>query len=380
MSQLDPRTDSRMDSRISIKARPRVLLVAPTALDDRGRPIKQRRLFLPGLTLPMLAAVTPTDFDVHFCFESVQDVPFDQDWDLVGVTGMGSGIVGAFRIADRFRHRGVPVVMGGIGPTLLDPEEVLAHADSVVRGEAEDVWPRVLADFRAGTLQPVYTPDAPPDIHTLPVPRYDLLPRELLGPWRSVQATRGCPFDCDYCSVTAFFGQTYRKRPVDQVIRDIRAADSRHIAFIDDNIGVDWNWCEELWTALIPERITWMSQCSLHIADRPEMLALARRSGCRLLSIGVESTNGNGLANHGKAWNRPERYEEAINAIRGHGIDVSTEMMIGLEGDREDVFERTFSFLPHGQPDLDSSDSHPHAGPRHAAPPAARDRGPDADR
>lgn len=318
--------------------------MAPTALDQEGRPIKQRRLHLPGLTLPMLAAVTPPGVDLRFCFESVEDIPWDEPWDLVGVTGMGSGIVGAWRIADRFRERGVPVVIGGIAATLLGAEPNLEHADAVVLGEAEETWPALLADFSAGRMEPVYRGGVP-DIATLPVPRYDMLPRRLLGAWRPVQATRGCPFTCDYCSITAFFGQRYRKRPVHHVIRDVRAAGSRFIAFIDDNIGVDWKWCAELWEALVAENVTWMSQCSLHIADRPDMLELARRSGCRLLSFGIESTSPTSLANHDKAWNRPERYADAVARIRDHGIDVSTEMIIGLDGDDESTFERTYDFL-----------------------------------
>lgn len=323
----------------------RVLLVAPTALDDAGRPIRQRRLYLPGLTLPVLAAVTPADVQVHCCFESVQEIPFQEPWDLVGITGMGSGIVGAWRIARGFRERGVPVVLGGIGVTLLGAERCLEHADAVVLGEAEETWPRVVEDARNGRLRPVYAAGDPVDIATLPLPRYDVLPRRLLGPWRPVQATRGCPFTCDYCSVTAFFQQRYRKRPVDQVIRDVRAAGSRYIAFIDDNIGVDWDWCGELWTALAGEQVTWMSQCSLHIAERPDMLELARASGGRLLSVGIESVNPVGLAAHDKGWNRPERYGQAVAALRGHGLEVSTEMMIGLEGDDEGVFEATYAFL-----------------------------------
>jgi radical SAM superfamily enzyme YgiQ (UPF0313 family) len=293
----------------------------------------------------MLAAVTPEGAQVRFCFESVQDIPFEESWDLVGVTGMGSGLVGAWRIADRFRDRGVKVVIGGIGTTLLGAEAGLKHADAVVLGEAENLWPRIVEDARAGTLAPVYEAEHPPDINTLPLPRYDLLPARYLGPWRPVQATRGCPFSCDYCSVAAYTQQRYRKRPVAQVIRDVRASGSRHIAFIDDNIGVDWDWCGELWTALARERVIWMSQCSLHIADRPDMLELAHRSGGRLLSIGIESTSPDSLGLHGKDWNRPAGYREAIAAIRGHGLDVSTEMMIGLEADDETVFQNTFNFL-----------------------------------
>jgi radical SAM superfamily enzyme YgiQ (UPF0313 family) len=145
--------------------------------------------------------------------------------------------------------------------------------------------------------------------------------------------------------VTAFFRQRYRKRPVDQILRDVKATGSRFIAFIDDNIAVDWDWCSELWQALAGLDITWMSQSSLHIADRPDMMELARASGCRLLSIGIESVNPDSLVSHNKEFNRPEHYGEAVRTIRGHGIEVSTEMMIGLEDDDEGVFAATFDFL-----------------------------------
>ena len=229
----------------------------------------------------MLAALTPPEYEVRLVSEAVHEIPYDEPWDLVGITTMGSGIVGSWRIADEFRRRGRQVVLGGIGATLLGEAGSRAHADSVVLGEAEELWTQVLADFGAGRPQPVYRAARPPSLEQLPVPRYDLLDRRKLGQWLPVQATRGCPFTCDYCSVTSFFGQRYRKRPVAEVVRDVRAAKRqgvRRIAFIDDNIAVDWDYCAALWEALIPERITWMSQCSLHLADRPELLRLARRS------------------------------------------------------------------------------------------------------
>lgn len=326
----------------------RILLVGPTALDARGRPIKQRRLHLPGLTLPMLAAVTPPDARVTLVNETVDDIPFDGPWDLVGLTGMGSGIVRAWQIADEFRRRGRTVVIGGIAASLANPEWSLEHADALVLGEAEEIWPQVVRDAEAGRLRRVYRPARRPPIDSLPVPRYDLMKPSKHGIWRPVQATRGCPFTCTFCSITAFFEAGYRKRPVEQVVRDVRAAKrhgTRHIAFIDDNIGVDFKYCAELWEALVPERITWMSQCSLHIADRPDMLRLAHRSGCRLLSFGIETTSASALAGIDKEWNRPGRYGEAVATIRRHGIDVSTEMIVGLDGDDTSVFERTHDFI-----------------------------------
>lgn len=326
----------------------KVLLIGPTALDYRGQPIKQRRLHLPGLTLPMLAAVTPAHVQLRLVSETVEDIPFDEHWDLVGLTGMGSGIVRAWQIADEFRARGVKVVIGGIAASLGEPEWTLQHADALVIGEAEELWPQVIGDFEAGRLQPIYHMARRPPIDQLPVPRYDLMNKSRLGFWRPVQATRGCPFTCNYCSITSFFEGGYRKRPIDQIVRDVRAAKrhgTKYIAFIDDNIGVDFNYSAELWEALIPEKIRWMSQCSLHISERPEMMKLAHRSGCRLLSFGIESTSRENLKEVDKEWNQPERYRSAIKALRQHGIEVSTEMIIGLDHDDASVFEQVFDFI-----------------------------------
>jgi radical SAM superfamily enzyme YgiQ (UPF0313 family) len=326
----------------------RAVLIAPTALDFNGDPVRQARVHLPGLTLSMLAAVTPPSVDLRLVYETVEDVPFDEPWDLVGLTGMGSGLFRAWQIADEFRRRGRRVVIGGIAASLVDPELTLQHADAIVLGEAEETWPRVLEDAAAGRLQRVYRAGDPPDIASLPVPRYDLMDGARFGWWRPVQATRGCPFPCRFCSIAAFFRRTYRKRPVEAVLRDVHEAKrngARAIAFIDDNIAVDFDWSAELFRALIPEKIVWISQCSLHIAERPDLLSLARRSGCQLLSFGIESTNEASLAAMHKEWNRPDRYAEAVRTIRRHGIEVSTEMILGLDADDGSVFERTYDFL-----------------------------------
>lgn len=326
----------------------RILLIGPTALDREGKPIRKRRVYLPGLTLPMLAAVTPSDCDVTLHHDTIREVPYDDDWDLVGVTGMGNGILRGWQIADEFRSRGVPVVMGGIAASLAGPEVPLQHVDSVVIGEAEEVWPRVVRDAAAGRLESVYRAERQPPIDSLPCPRYDLLRRRDHGFFRPVQATRGCPFQCNFCSVTSFFKSHYRKAPIDHVIRDVRAAKRggfRHIAFIDDNIGVDFNYAARLFEALIPENIIWISQCSIHISDHPELLDLAYRSGCRLLSVGVESDDEASLEALNKSWNRPSRYTEAIARVRDHGIDFSTEMIIGADGDDDRFVEKAFRFV-----------------------------------
>ncbi len=331
-----------------MKSKPRVLLVASTALDYQNQPIKTKKLYLPGLTMPMLAAVTPPEVELTMISETIQDIPFEENWDLVGITGMGSGLVRAWEIADRFREKQIPVVVGGLAASLCDPDWTYAHADALVTGEAEQVWPEVIRDFLNGGLKKRYTMPHRPDIKTLPQPRYDLMHPKELGLWRPVQATRGCPFPCEFCSIQSFFERSYRKRPVEQVIRDVRAAKKtggRYIAFIDDNIGLDWNYFEELMHALVAEDIIWISQCSIHIADKPRMLELAYQSGCRLLSFGIESVNQSSVDTVGKTFNHTNQYDELLYNVRQAGIAVSSEMIVGLDEDEEDVFDATYEFL-----------------------------------
>lgn len=326
----------------------KVLMISPTAFDCYGKPIRLKRLNLPALTMPMLAAVTPPDVQVKVIYETSEDIPYNEHWDLVALTGMGSGTVRAWQIADEFRKRGAKVVIGGVGPTLSPHEWTMAHADSLVIGEAEDIWPQLIEDFRAGQLKEKYTMVKPPNLATVPTPRYDLINRKAIGFFRPVVATRGCPFTCEFCSVTAFSQQGYRKRPVEKVIEDVRAAKatgSNYIAFLDDNIGVDFKYCRKLWEALIPEKVIWLSQCSIHITDHPDLLELAYQSGCRLLAFGLETLNEDSLEIIDKGWNNPKRYQKAIDTVRKHGIEVSISMIMGLDGDTNAVFQKSYDFI-----------------------------------
>lgn len=328
----------------------RILLISPTGLDKKGEPIVQRKTYLPGLTLLQLSAITPKEnFEVRIVSETSEPIPWDEPWDIVGLTGMGgAGVIRGYQIADIFRAKGSLVVMGGIAISLFDDKWTRPHADVIISGEAEDVWPGFLNDYLAGKVKEKYSMLHVPDVKSFPPPDYQAFNLKYYGFWRPVQATRGCPFPCTFCSISEFFKRSYRKRPVEQVIRDVRAAKatgSKYIAFIDDNIGVDFNYCRELWTALIPENIIWISQCSLHIAKNDEMLDLAYRSGCRILSFGVETLNPKSLEHVEKEWNEPQNYEKAFKNIKKHGIEISTEMILGLDGDDETVFERTFEFL-----------------------------------
>lgn len=328
--------------------KPQVLLISPSALDFTGAPIKKKRLYLPGLTLTSLASVTPDSVDLTLVNEPIHDLPLDRHWDLVGLTGMGSGLKRAWELGDLFRSRGSKVVIGGIAASLAPREWTMPHTDSMLTGEAELTWPRAIEDFLGGNLKEHYPMTHRPDINLIPPPRYDLMSPGERGLWRPVQATRGCPFPCEFCSIQSYFERSYRKRPIEHILRDVRlakATGSNFISFIDDNIGVDWAFFQQLMEALIPEKIIWASQCSLHLGDKPEMLALAYRSGCRILSFGLESVNPASVLSVGKTFNHPERYAALLRCIREHGIAVSTEMIVGMDGDTEETFEHTYRFL-----------------------------------
>jgi len=325
----------------------KVLLIVSTPYCDDGSLLKQSRLWLPGLTLPQIAALTPVNVEVELINETIQRVPWDTDANLVGVSGMGVGLVRAMQIADEFRLRGKKVVMGGMMATLA-AERCLEHCDALVLGEAEGIWPQVVYDASKNQLKRVYKAKELDDLSNLPVPRFDLLPRKKIGFWLPVQAGRGCPYRCDFCSITSFYHGVYRTRPLDQIARDVQAILAlgvRKILLLDDNIGANHAFAADLFRLLREFRVQWMTQCSLTIARHPDLLKLAAESGCVCMSFGLETIKQSNLATVNKTFVNVEEYEWAIGQIRRAGIDVSTEMMLGMDEDDPDVFEETIDFL-----------------------------------
>lgn len=305
-----------------------------------------------------LAAYTPAGVRVRILDAYVERLDVDQLTrgrerpDLVGIGALTPQANHAYHIADEFRRRGVPVVMGGIHPTAL-PEEALQHADSVVLGEAEGVWPRLIADFQAGRLQPRYQARGHPDLAGLRWPRRDLCPT-----WRywvkwPVETSRGCPFNCFYCVDSTVFGPRYRFRPVEEVVEEIRSLGRpRYIFFVDNNIVGNLERAKELFEALIPLGIRWTAQASITISRDEELLRLARRSGCIGVLIGLETLKKGLLRKIGKPVD-PARYKEQIARIRRHGILVQGEFIFGFDEDDPSVFAETVRFAEEAR--LDSA-------------------------
>lgn len=328
----------------------KILLVLPAAKHLRvtkESPDVPRRAMLRFSVLPLtiVAALTPPEHEVAVCDENVEPLDLDADVDLVGVTFMTALAPRAYEIARAFRSRGKVVVAGGFHATLR-PDEAREHFDAVVVGDAEGAWPRLLSDLEAGCLQPLYRSTPHADLSDTPVPRRDLLARTArhYATIHAVQATRGCVHACRYCSVAAFHRSTLRTRPVASVAAEV-ASLPRDFLFVDDNLIADRDYSRALFTAIAPLGKRWVGQCSIELADEPELLRLAREAGCVGLFVGVETTSPEGLASLDKSWNDGERLRERLASLRRAGIGVIAGMIVGLDRDEPDVFERTLRFL-----------------------------------
>jgi radical SAM superfamily enzyme YgiQ (UPF0313 family) len=292
----------------------------------------------------MVAALTPSDWDIEILDARTTPVDYDKKVDLVGITSFTAEVPVAYEIADGFRNRGVKVVMGGIHASAL-PEEALKHADSVVVGEAEKVWEEVLHDFEKGELKSVYHSNEMVEMAGMAVPRRDLLDRSIYTSFYSLQATRGCPYNCEYCAVTAFFGNRFRVRPVADTIREIESFDTREFFFLDDNITGLPKHAKELFKALIPLKRIWGGQTSINIAKDEELLSLYSKSGGKYALIGFETLSEENLRKVNKSWNSPNAYKEAIRKIQKAGINVLGSFIFGLDEDDTSVFKRTVDFV-----------------------------------
>jgi radical SAM superfamily enzyme YgiQ (UPF0313 family) len=313
------------------------------ATDKELELAEQPPLPFPVLGVTTLAALFPDSWEVSIIDEDMEVVGPDVRADLVGISTLTLNAPHAYRLARTFKERGVPVVMGGMHPSAL-PEEALKHCDAVVVGEAEGVMGRLLEDFSRGRMKGVYA-GQPVDPAQIPGPRFDLLHPRHRKILHSVQATRGCPHYCDFCTVTPFFGRRYRTRPVDAVVSDVEAmlenSSSRTVFFVDDNIAGLPDYAKTLFRALIPLGIKWGSFASVNMTRDNELMALARKSGCIELFVGFESIRQENLLECNKNWVRADRIEEYVRRFHDNGIIVEGAFIFGHDHDGKDTFRRT---------------------------------------
>jgi radical SAM superfamily enzyme YgiQ (UPF0313 family) len=339
----------------------RIHLISPTHYLRDGALHKTTRYWTSGITLPYLKALTPPEHTVGFTDELMQDLDVERverEADVVGLTAMGPQIRRAYDLADHFRARGKRVVLGGTWVTLT-AEESLRHADAVVAGEAEDVWGNVLDDLAGGRSQGIYRAERWHDLADLPTIDYWSLPLLKAEAFRTswlyrqyffwpIFFSRGCPHPCDYCAVQTYYQRSFRTRPTEAFIDEIRrlkALDARRFLFLDDNPIAHPEKAKEMLAALVRERVQWVSQATINIARDPELLDLTARSGCRILSIGFESISDESLASVSKQFNRPSRFAEDIAKLRAKGIQVIALVMVGLDGDSLETFPATLRWL-----------------------------------
>ena len=303
----------------------------------------------PVLGITTAAALFPADkWKVQVVDEYIEPVDLDIDADFVGISTLTLNAPHAYELADHFRSRWIPVLMGGLHVT-YELEEALKHCDAVVLGEAEGVMPRVLADFDKGVMKRSYFSLDPPPGFGNPHARRDSLRRRHHRYVVAAQATRGCPHHCEFCSVPLFFGNQYRRRPVQDIVTEIKELLDHHtnlyVFFVDDNIGGTPEYAKELFRALIPLKIRWASFASLRSADDPKLLDLAAKSGCTELLIGFESLEQVNLSMAGKFWVRTEKFVRNVGDLHRAGIIIQASFIFGHDGDTRDIFPRTVEFV-----------------------------------
>jgi len=308
-----------------------------------GTPLAYRA-FIPPLGLLTLAALTPPEFEVSFVDERSDAVNFDATPDVVAISAMTPQAARAYEIADRFCARGIPVVLGGPHPSLM-PEEALRHADAVVVGEAEDIWRGVLADVLGARSKGIYVCLRKPDLAGLPFPRHDLLDEARYLPIRSIQVTRGCPLNCEFCTVPKNFGREYRIRPIDDVLCEIERLPD-HLYFVDDNLMIKRRSFAGLFARMGAMDKRWTGMAPLAIASDAKYVELLARSGCWSMYVDVGPWLSVGL--RGDVLSFREQVSRSVGYIKtlqDAGIKVMGSFVFGFDYDEEPIFERTLEFL-----------------------------------
>lgn len=332
----------------------RILLLSPRGplYRHRGGIWKKAMRYAP-LTLTTLASLIPPELNAEVAVldEGIDEIEPDKlDADLVGISAITGTAPRAYEIAKQFRRRGVPVVLGGVHPTLL-PDEAQQHADAIVVGYAEESWPQLLRDFVAGKMQRRYDQAPNLSLADLPFPHRQLFDTSLVNIAHTIEATRGCIYQCEFCVVPVAWGKPLQK-PVADVVADIRQMGARRLIFLDLNLIADLDYAKELFTALIPLKITWGGLATTTIAWDDELLDLAARSGCRGLLLGFESLAQGSLDEAKKSFNMRRDYHYVVRQLHDRRIAVMGCFVFGFDHDTLETFDATVDFVMEAKIDL----------------------------
>ena len=319
-------------------------LVLITASSPEIRRVRRARVLnFQQITMPYLASRVPPSWDVVHIDEEAEDIDWNIHADVIGITFHTPSALHAYDIAERFRAREICVAMGGPHVTLL-PEEAAQHADVIFIGEAEGLWEDFLKGFEAGSYLCVYQQTSAPSLEKTPEARKELFHRH--DHTNGVLfATRGCPGQCDFCTVAVMYGHKLRKRPISEVAAEYASFRGKVIIFWDDNIVGDMEYAKGLCRAIAPYRKWWSSQASIHAGRDDEFLEVAAQSGCKQLFLGLESISQQSIAEVNKAFNRVDEYLQIIDRIHSHGIAVQAGIVFGFDHDTPEIFQDTIDFL-----------------------------------
>jgi radical SAM superfamily enzyme YgiQ (UPF0313 family) len=292
------------------------------------------------ITMPYLAGfVDDRKYEITLIDEYNQKIPYNQRFDLVAVTVNTPNAKHCYNISKMFRERGIKVIMGGPHATLL-PDEVKKHCDYIIVGEAENIWPTFLDDFYNDKPHKEYVSNNAPSLNNIPIPKRNLIGGRYFTKG-AVFATRGCPYNCSYCNLKQIYHDCFRKRPIDEVIADIKTINNKHFVFWDDNLFADRKYAKELLLNLKKLNKRWAAQVTLKDCEDRELLKLAREAGCTYLFVGLESFSDEALSSVNKGINKINDYKRIIDLIHEYKIMVQAGIVFGFDTDDKSVFSKT---------------------------------------
>ncbi|HEC82080.1 MAG TPA: B12-binding domain-containing radical SAM protein [Thermoplasmatales archaeon] len=300
------------------------------------------RYTYPSLTLQQIAGITPPEHTVTIVDERYEDIDFEKQYDLVGISCMTYNSIRGYEVADEFRKKGVPVVFGGYHASLL-PEEAKQHADSVVIGEAEETWPRLLKDLEEGNLKPFYRAEklVPPEL--IPPARHDIGVYTVM---EAIQASRGCPVGCEFCAMQKVEGPVFRGRPVENVINEMKTIKSKTIFFADASLTISPPYTKSLFKEMVSLNKRFHCFGNINVlAKDDELLTLAKEAGVERWYVGIESITQENIDLSGKKTNKVENYITAVRKVQDHGMEITGFFMFGFDNDTPDIFDKTLEFM-----------------------------------
>ena len=301
------------------------------------------------LTFSILAALTPDNYEIDTVEGKLDDIDFDNSYDLVAITSTTSSAFLAYEIADEFKRRGVPVILGGYHPTAL-PEEAKQHADAVVIGESEETWPELLKDIKNKKLKEFYFQKHPVDPKLIPYPR-DIYSTDVGA---GIQATRGCPYRCEFCSIShRKFGKIYRMRPIKNVIEEVKKCNNKLFTFQDNSLTINTRYTKELFRGIKDMNKKFMAYGNINVLGKnEELLKIASEAGCVGWSIGFESVCQKSLNNVGKRANRVSEYLSSVKKIHDYGMIIEASFVLGFDFDKPEIFKKTEEFVSKSDIDI----------------------------